>query len=276
MVKKRSSVGYNILRPFVQVYFKLKYRPTIYGKENIPKSGGVVVCGNHRHTHDQYNVMILTKRTIHYMAKDEYFKGKFAWFYKMAGCIPVDRSIHDENAKSEAKDVLNFGGVLGIFPEGTRNEVTCKEDKLNIMYEILKDDMSKEELLNNIKYKSIRYTQVDFLIELEQKKKITKKELKEFILDPDNNLKELLKNKIVTKKEYEDSLMLPFKFGAVSLAQKTNSLILPFASTGLYIGKKGNLITKIGEPFSVKDMDLEEANKLLRKKILQLMQESEK
>lgn len=273
MEKKRSEIGYNILRPFVIAYFKLKYHPKVYGKENIPTSGPIVVCGNHRHTNDQFNVMMLTKRVIHYMAKDEYFKGKNAWFFRMAGCISVDRSIHDENAKSEAKDVLNSGGALGIFPEGTRNEITCKEAKLNALYEIVKEDMSKEELVNKIKYESIRYTQVDLLIELKNKKVITNDELKKYVFTADDSLKMLLKNKKITKSEYEDSLMIPFKFGAVSLAQKTNALILPFATSGLYTGKKGKLVTRIGKPFSVQDMNLEKANTILREKILELMQD---
>lgn len=195
-----NNLGYKILRPFVRIYFNLKFHPTIYGKENIPSSGPIILCGNHKHIHDQYNVMLVTKRVVHYMAKDEYFKGKTAWFYKLGGCIPVDRSIHDENAKSEARKVLENGGALGIFPEGTRNKT------------------------------------------------------------------------LGTKKEVT---LLPFKFGAVSLAKKTNALIVPFGITGDYIGKKGKLTTRIGKPFSVSDMNLEDANELLRKKILELMQKSE-
>lgn len=201
MSKIKGEVGYKILRPFVKLYFKLKFHPTVYGKENIPKEGPIVVCGNHRHVHDQYNVMIVTNRVIHYMAKDEYFKGKKAWFYRMAGCIPVDRTIHDENAKSEARKILEQGGALGIFPEGTRNKTFGTKDEV---------------------------------------------------------------------------VMLPFKYGAVSLAQKTNALIVPFGTTGEYTGKKGKLTTRIGKPFSVEGMDLEKANKLLRKKILDLMQKEEK
>ncbi len=201
MTKIKGELGYKLLRPIVSLYYKIKYRPIVYGGENIPKEGPIVVCGNHRHTHDQFNVMIVTKRVIHYMAKDEYFKGKNAWFFKLACCIPVDRTIHDEHAKSEARKVLEQGGALGIFPEGTRNKT---------------------------------------------------------IGTP------------------EEVVMLPFKFGAVSLAQKTNALIVPFATTGEYTGKKGKLTTRIGEPFSVEGMDLEKANKLLRQKILNLMQKEEK
>ena len=44
--------------------------------------------------------------------------------------------------------------------------------------------------------------------------------------------------------------------------------------SGEYTGKKGKLVTRIGKPFSVKDMELEEANSILREKILKLMQKS--
>ena len=195
-----KNLGYKILKPFVTLYYILFFRPTIIGKENIPKKGPIILCGNHKHVHDQYNVMIVTRRVIHYMAKDEYFKGPHAWFYKLAGCISVDRTIHDENAKNEALNILKNGGAVGIFPEGTRNKTLGTKDEVTL---------------------------------------------------------------------------LPFKYGAVSLAKKTNALIVPFGITGEYTGKKGNLVTRIGKPFSVKDMELSEANELLRKKILKLMQKSE-
>ena len=40
---------------------------------------------------DQCNVIIATKRCLHYMAKKEYIDGKFAFFFKAVGFIPVDR-----------------------------------------------------------------------------------------------------------------------------------------------------------------------------------------
>ncbi len=191
---------YKILMPIYGVFYRLRYRPTIIGKENIPKKGAILVCGNHKHTRDQMNVMIVTRRVIHYMAKEEYFEGKFAWFFKLAGCIKVDRRIHDEEAKRIAMGFLNKGGAVGLFPEGTRNKTLGTKDEVDL---------------------------------------------------------------------------LPFKFGAVSMAKKTGALIVPFGISGDYTGKKGNLVCRIGKPFSVSDMDLEEANELLRKKILKLMKNQE-
>ena len=266
----QKEFGYKLMRPFVTIKFKNKYHPVVFGKKNIPESGGIVVCGNHRHVDDQYNFMIATKRVIHMLAKDEYFKGKKEWFYRAAGCIPVDRSIHDENAKSEAREILNNKGAIGLFPEGTRNEVTSKEEEIQKISKIL--DISTEEVLSKLKNKCTRTTQVNLLIELSKDHKITKDELKEYILDADNALLKLYKKKIITKEEYKESLLLPFKFGAVSLAKKTNSLIVPFATVGEYNGEKDQLMTRIGEPIDISLMELEDANKLLREKIIDLMQ----
>ena len=111
---------YKVAKPILGFIYKLWYNPKIIGKENIPKNGPVVIVGNHVHIMDQCNVILATKRCIHYMAKKEYFdKKSIAWFFKSCGCIPVDRSIKDENAKEAGIEVLENDNVLGIFPEGT-------------------------------------------------------------------------------------------------------------------------------------------------------------
>src|SRR5574344_1951244 len=110
--------AYRICRPILGFIYKLYYNPTIIGKENIPEDGSIVVVGNHVHIMDQCNIIIVTKRCLHYMAKKEYFDGKFAWFFKATGCIPVDRSKKDEHATHDALEVLNEGHALGLFPEG--------------------------------------------------------------------------------------------------------------------------------------------------------------
>lgn len=124
MGKKRfkGEIGYSLLTPIMRVLFKLYYNPKIINKEVIPKEGPILIVGNHKHIYDQCLTIMATKRVIHYMAKKEYFDGKMAWFFKLVGCIPVDRSIKDHNATDKALKVLNSGGAIGLFPEGTRNK----------------------------------------------------------------------------------------------------------------------------------------------------------
>ena len=68
--------------------------------------------------------------------------------------------------------------------------------------------------------------------------------------------------------------LMDFKFGAVSLAKKTNSPIIPFAITGEYKLFTKNLKVVFGKPFYVGNMDLETANQKLRTTILKLYQEN--
>ena len=108
-----------ILRPFFMLIHNTKY----VGVSNIPKSGGVILAGNHTANMDALLMLGGPKRIVHMMAKKELFNNFFTrWFFRSMDCISVDRSIHDKNAKSEAMDVLNNGEVLGIFPEGTVNK----------------------------------------------------------------------------------------------------------------------------------------------------------
>ena len=70
-----------------------------------------------------------------------------------------------------------------------------------------------------------------------------------------------------------EEFLLPFKFGAVSMAKKTNATIVPFGISGEY--KKGKkLIVRFGQPFKVEDMSLEDANNKLYQEIKTLMQEN--
>lgn len=113
---------YRIVRTLGYPIFLLLYRPEFEGRNNIPKSGSVILAGNHTNNLDAAIMLAGPKRVVHMLAKKELFKSKISnAFFRSMGCIPVDRKIHDENAKSEAIEVLKNNEVIGIFPEGTIN-----------------------------------------------------------------------------------------------------------------------------------------------------------
>ena len=74
-------------------------------------------------------------------------------------------------------------------------------------------------------------------------------------------------NKLISWQEE----LLKFRKGAVAIAQKTNSKILPFAIRGKYkIFKKG-LEIEFGKPVDISQKELEEANNEIRDEVLKLL-----
>ena len=187
---KENKVLYKFLKLIYSNLLKILYRPKVYGLENIPEDGAIIFVGNHRHAFDPIVVMTYTKRLVHYMAKESLFKGFHGWVLKQIGLIKIYRTKSNPNAVIEAQHVLEKGGTVGIFPEGTRNK-------------------TNEELLK-------------------------------------------------------------FRKGAVAIAKKTNSKILPFAIRGKYkIFKKG-LEIEFGKPLDISQMEIVEANDLIRNEVLKL------
>lgn len=261
--------GYRIMRAILSPIYKFWYRPKIEGKENIPHDGAIILAGNHIHLMDQCNVIVSTKRKLHYMAKKEYFDDhKVAWFFKFVGCIPVDRSKKDSDAKEKAIEVLNEGHALGIFPEGTRNGL--KEDKIKEIYNKYFFEMSYKKFSKKMKKNKTSF--ILYLEELLNNGLISELDYLNNIFDADKYLKELIEGNIITLDDYYSHILLPLKYGAVSLAHKTNALIVPYAISGKYKFRSKNLVVKIGKPFKVED-DLEKSNYGLDKRIKDLLKE---
>lgn len=267
----KSPFIYQIGRTILGPIFKFYYHPVIKGKENLQISGSKIIASNHIHLYDQCHSIISTKEFITFMAKKEYFDSKKTrWFFSSVGCIPVDRTKKDDEAVKSALDVLNNGGNVGIFPEGTRNGF--KEEKINEIYEYFKSDIEYNTFAKKIVKN--KPSEINYLIKLVENEKISKDEFLDNIDNSNKYLQDLLKKKVITEEEYFDSLLLEFKFGAVSMAQKTDSYIVPVAITGEYKFRSKNLVVNFGKPFKVTNMELIDANKLLRESVIELMKEN--
>lgn len=118
---KENKTLYKTLKIIIGGLFKILYRPEAYGTDNIPKEGAVIFAGNHRHAFDAVVVMTNTDRIVHYMAKESIFKGLHGKILEAIGIIKVYRTKSNPMAVIEATQVLEQGGTIGIFPEGTRN-----------------------------------------------------------------------------------------------------------------------------------------------------------
>ena len=98
------------------------FRPRVLGAWKVPASGPVIFAVNHSHNIDGPMVMGVAPRPTHFLIKKEAFIGPLDPFLTGIGQLKVDRSVADRTAITQALDVLAAGGVLGIFPEGTRGE----------------------------------------------------------------------------------------------------------------------------------------------------------
>lgn len=102
----------------------LAYRPKVYGRDNVIKSGSFIVVSNHVDTFDPILVSYSVNYPIAYMAKKELFRNFWiAELYRSLGGFALDRE-HPNNASLKtALNVLKSQAkwALGMFPEGTRS-----------------------------------------------------------------------------------------------------------------------------------------------------------
>jgi len=102
--------------------FRLLGRWRVYGRENVPATGGAVIAANHTSYLDPPVVGCGLRRECHYMGKQELFKVPIlAPIIRRCGCFPVDRDHPDKEVIKFAVKLLRDGGLLCIFPEGGRS-----------------------------------------------------------------------------------------------------------------------------------------------------------
>ncbi|RKN43727.1 lysophospholipid acyltransferase family protein [Streptomyces hoynatensis] len=96
------------------------YRPRVLGAWRVPDTGPAILAVNHSHNVDGPVLMGTAPRPVHFLVKKEVFVGPVGAFLRGIGQVSVDRHGTDRRAVTTALAVLDAGGVLGIFPEGTR------------------------------------------------------------------------------------------------------------------------------------------------------------
>lgn len=268
VINMSNSFLYQVTRVLGNPVFKNKYNQKIIDKENIPKEGPVILCGNHISELDPFVLISTTKRTIHFLLdKDSYDEGSKS-LLKMMGIS----STSDVDLYLSMKYYLSDGGCIGFFPEGKRNILTenellelYKKKECKITFDEFKSLIDKNTLLSQIKY----------LEELYKAGVINLAQLKVDILHAKTSLLELLDGGVLTKEDYDDSLLLPFNTKAVEIAKDTGATVVPFAINGIYDKIGDNLIIRFGEGFKVSENDdIDDTNFKLREKVKTLVKEN--
>lgn len=121
--KWRSLFQFLVTHVFYMIRFKLVYRLEVYGKENIPDDNNFIVAANHLSTLDPPLVCGVMNKPVAYMAKKELFENPFMrWWLNWLGAFAVDREKLGVSTIKTVKNLKNTDWVLGIFPQGTRQE----------------------------------------------------------------------------------------------------------------------------------------------------------
>ena len=107
-----------ISRPFLLGVFRLRS----HGLEHLPREGGFVVAANHTSNFDPWPLALpLHPRQIHYMAKAELYRNPvLRWVLEKGEAFPVRRGERDSESFKVAVRYAREGGVVAMFPEGTR------------------------------------------------------------------------------------------------------------------------------------------------------------
>lgn len=95
----------------------------VHGRENVPKTGGAIICSNHVSYLDPPVLGAgFTPRRTYFMAKKELFSNPvFGWLISKCYAFPVDRESTDREAIRHAIELLTKGELLIVFPEGGRS-----------------------------------------------------------------------------------------------------------------------------------------------------------
>lgn len=119
-----GRLSYKFLQLTLDPYLRAAYRFEVEGEEKFPQEGPVIVVANHLSFMDSFWIPLCTPRRVVYLAKAEYFESwKTAWFFRAMGMIPIKRGVRHqaEAALQTGLEHLESGGVLGMYPEGTRS-----------------------------------------------------------------------------------------------------------------------------------------------------------
>jgi len=116
-----KSIWYGFLQIYAQLLLILFFHIRVYGRQNIPEKGAVIILSNHQSFLDPILIGVGLGRRVNFMARDTLFRNPFFGFLiRSLNAFPVKRGKVDLKALKHAIKLLSQGELLLLFPEGTR------------------------------------------------------------------------------------------------------------------------------------------------------------
>lgn len=119
----RSPLLYRMSKAALNIPLHATFRLKVQGLEHVPE-GPAILAANHRSFMDSIFLALTSPRPISFVAKAEYFDHRLTrWIFRHTGQIPLRRGspTSAREAVAAASAVLAKGGLVGIYPEGTRS-----------------------------------------------------------------------------------------------------------------------------------------------------------
>ena len=124
IVKKKTkdtTPFYKFIMVTVGPIYRFLFNVKVKGKENVPKSGGVLLCPNHISALDVISIGAVCPRQITCIAKKELFSiPVLKTLIKAMGAVKLDRGGADVGAIKTSVACIENGKTVVIFPQGHR------------------------------------------------------------------------------------------------------------------------------------------------------------
>lgn len=232
-------------------------------KDNQP----IIFYGNHINEFDQFIVTSCTNIMIHWITDIDSLNSKLGNAYRLMKSIPKD-----ENVKTLVSNYLNVGSSIGIFAENMTN--TPNSEKIHELYSELRSALTYEDYEKLVRDENVRLSQFNLLQQLYHDHKISESDYQKGLLSTEIVLFECIEKGIITKEEFDDALLLPFKDNLINNYINSDVSVLPFAITHNKFNN-GDIEVNFGELVAIDDIK-ENTSKVLRGKVLELVKNAER
>jgi 1-acyl-sn-glycerol-3-phosphate acyltransferase len=133
MPNRVANAAWRIDRLFCLVWHRLR----VYGRENIPASGPVILAANHTSAVDPFLLQAGSRRMVRWLMLKDYELTAAAWLWRAIKPISLERNGGDIAKLRQIVNVLKEGEIVGLFPEGglqrTRRELRPMESGIGMI-----------------------------------------------------------------------------------------------------------------------------------------------
>jgi len=113
--------AYEAVRILTMLWAFMFFRARSISSEKVPQSGPLIFAPNHGSFMDHFFLGAFVRRKVRFMAKSQLFQPPAQFVYSHGGVFPVRRGHRDEEAFITARAILERGGAVAMYCEGSRS-----------------------------------------------------------------------------------------------------------------------------------------------------------